>query len=146
MSEDNYDARTGRYTSVPDSSKERPDAWQCTTPTCPGDPAYASPGRGHLAVCPYPKPYDGPPLDLEFTEHEGMTAAFAPFMTLIYLFGAAANGATRDEKRALHEARQMLKDKKPLAEVAQAILDLKGPEWAPDAETMAAIEAINRKD
>ena len=114
----------------------------CTTPGCPGDPRYASPGRGHLDVCPYPKPYDGPPLDIEFTEHEGMTEAMAPFMTIIYLFGDAVRGANRTERKALYDARLLLKTT-PLAEIAQAIMDARGPDWGPSPETLQAIEALH---
>lgn len=117
-----------------------------STPGCSGDPAWASPNGGHIAECQHPRAYDGPPLDIEFREHEGMTQALPQFMTLIYLFGAAVDGANRDERKALHECKEMLKQKKPLAEIAQAIFDARGPDWSPGPETMAAIEAINKKE
>lgn len=131
----------------------------CTTPGCPGDPHFASPGRGHLAECRYPEPWDGealPSMDPsnwddgvppEWRETDAMTEGLAPFMTIVLLFGAAVQGANRDERKALYEARLMLgRDRKPLAEVAQAILDARGPTWAPPTETMEAIEALHRKE
>lgn len=117
-----------------------------STPGCPGDPAFASPGHDHLDICQHPREYDGPPLDIEFREHPAMTEAFAPFMTLIYLFGAAVQGANRDERRALYDARLMLKRGDPLADIGQAILDARGPDWAPPPETMQAIEALHQKE
>jgi hypothetical protein len=125
--------------------EEDPGWIPCTTKGCPGDGRYASPGRGHVAVCPYPKPYDGDPLP-EFQEHDPMMQALPAFMTLLYLFGDAVKGANRDERKALYDARLMLKQKKPLRDVAQAILDARGPHWTPSPETMEAIEAINRKE
>lgn len=81
-----------------------------------------------------------------FKEHEPVDSSALPaFMTIVLLFGAAVKGCTLEEKAKLYAARQMLEEKRPLPEIGQAILDARGPEWAPDAETMAAIEAINGK-
>lgn len=85
-------------------------------------------------------------VPIEFQEHEGMTEAMAPFMTLVLLFGAAAKDASRKEKQALYNARLMLKDRKPLAEVGRAIMDARGPEWVIPEETMQAIEALHNKE
>lgn len=126
-----------------ETDKTTQDMGKCTTPTCPGDPRYASPGRGHLDVCTYPIPYDGDEIP-EWRETEGMTEAMAPFMTLVLLFGAAVQGATRDEKKALYEARLLLTKKAPLAEVAQAVMDARGPDWEIPTETLAAIEALHQ--
>lgn len=84
-------------------------------------------------------------LATEWREIEPMFEAMPAFMTIIYLFAAAIRGATLEERARLHEAQQMLKDKKPLRDVGQAILDAKGPDWAPDKEWLDAIEAINRR-
>lgn len=121
----------------------------CTsTPGCPGDDAYASPGRGHLPSCQHPLPYDGDPEVIEFESHAAMTGAMAPAMTIVYLFGAAVRDSHGDAPRleALGVAKEMLASRAPFKDVGQAILDAMGPMWAPDPETMRAIEAINRKD
>lgn len=82
----------------------------------------------------------------EFQEHEAMTEALPQFMTIVLLFGAAAQGCNRDEKKALYEARLLLQKKAPLPEVAQAILDARGPDWQIPDETMQAIEALHKED
>lgn len=112
----------------------------CTTPTCPGDPRYASPGRGHLPECPYPKPYDGPPLSPAAETMPG------PYLAIILLFAAAADGANREEKRRLWEARQMLKTRAPLPDIGRAILDSRGPDWRPPDEVVQAIQNLHPKE
>lgn len=80
----------------------------------------------------------------EFREHEPMdTSALPAFMTIVLLFGAAVHGANRDERKALYEARLMLKDKAPLRDVAQAIMDARGPDWEIPTVTLEAIEALH---
>lgn len=83
--------------------------------------------------------------DIEFSESEAMvdTSMLPAFMTIVLLFGAAVQGANRDQRKALYEARQMLKNKAPLRDVAQAIMDARGPEWEVPAVTMEAIEALH---
>jgi hypothetical protein len=85
-------------------------------------------------------------IAMEFDSSEPLTSALPQFMTIVLLFGAAVKGANREERKALYAARELLKDKAPLRDVAQAILDSRGPRWAPPQETMDAIEKINRKD
>lgn len=122
---------------------------RCTsTPHCPGDDAYASPGRGHLPSCQHPLPYDGDPEVVEFESHDAMTGAMVPAMTIVYLFGAAVRDSAGDETRlaALGQCEEMLASRAPFKDIGQAILDAMGPLWAPDPETMQAIENINRKD
>lgn len=121
---------------------------RCTTPQCPGDPHYASPGKGHLPSCQYPLPYDGDTEVLEFEAHEATTSGMAPAMTIVYLFGAAWRDSANDPVRqaSLRECKEMLERRAPFKDIGQAILDAMGPLWAPDPETMQAIEAINRKD
>lgn len=122
---------------------------ECTsTPGCPGDGAYASPGRGHWDICQHPLPYDGDPEVLEFRQHDAITSGMAPAMTVVYLFGAAVRDSQGDETRltALRECKEMLERRTSFKDIGQAILDAMGPMWAPDPETMQAIENINRKD
>lgn len=119
---------------------------RCNTEGCTGDTRYAAPGRGHVEGCTHPFDAGTPPL--EFREHEPIPGSehLPQFMTIVLLFGAARQGCTRDEKRALYEAHRMLQEKKPLAEVAQAILDARGPEWKVPDETMQAIERLHTKE
>lgn len=125
---------------------------RCTsTPGCPGDDAYASPGRGHLPSCQHPRKYDGDTEVVEFEARAAMTGAMAPAMTIVYLFGAAVRDARgrpdREELlRRLGECKEMLERRVPFKDIGQAILGVMGPLWTPDRETMKAIEAINRKD
>lgn len=81
---------------------------------------------------------------IEFEEHEGMTSALPGFMAVVLLFGAAVQGCSRDEKKALYEARLLLGRKAPLKDVAQAILDARGPGWVIPDETVKAIEALHK--
>lgn len=114
-----------------------------STPHCPGDPAWASPNGGHLPHCMHPQAYEG---DLEFRETDPVTAALPAFMTLLYLFGAAAKEANREQRQGLRHAREMLKARAPLPEVANHIFAVMGTAWEIPAETMQAIEAINQKE
>jgi hypothetical protein len=75
-----------------------------------------------------------------------MVDAAPAFMTLLHLFAAACQGASRDERRALNEVRVMISRREPLPAIGQAILDARGPDWQIPDETMATIEAINRRD
>lgn len=119
-----------------------------STPHCNGDPAYASPGRGHLPSCQHPRAYDGDTEVVEFEAHEAMTSGMAPAMTIVYLFGAAWRDSAGDLVRQadLRKCKEMLEGRAPFRDIGQAILDAMGPLWTPDRETMKAIEAINRKD
>lgn len=81
--------------------------------------------------------------NIELAESPEVVAAF---LTIILLFGAATQDCTRKEKKALYEARLLLKKGSPLPDVARAIFDAKGPEWeVPDA-TMVAIAGLNTKE
>lgn len=117
-----------------------------STPGCPGDPAYASPGRGHWDVCQHPLPYDGDPEALEFRATQATTDAMAGAMTIVYLFGAAVRDGNEQQRQRLSEIQKMLEAKAPFKDIGQVILETMGPLWTPDAETMKAIEAINRRD
>lgn len=111
-----------------------------STPGCPGDAAFASPGHGHLDVCQHPRAYDG------FRSTTPTTDAMAGAMTVVYLFGAAVRDGTPEQRENLAHCKEMLERREPFKDVGQAILDAMGPLWTPDPETMAAIEAVNRKD
>lgn len=115
----------------------------CTTPGCPGDPAWASPGHGHLPECPAPKPYDGPPI--EFRETEPVSTV-GPYLVLVLLFAAAADGATPEELQRLEEARRLLQTRTPIPEIAQAILDARGPAWAPPSHVIDQMASLVQKD
>lgn len=107
----------------------------CGTPYCPGDPRWASPGHGHRAECPWPKPYDGPPLDPEIPD-------LAPALAIVLLFAAAHRTVRPEQKQKLLQAKELLSTATPLSEVAQAILDARGPHWLPDEETLTYIRLL----
>lgn len=86
------------------------------------------------------------PPAIEFEEHEAMVDAAPAFLTMMHLFAAAAQGANRDERRALNEVRVMISQRRPLPEIGQAILNARGSDWTPPDEVMKTIEAINRRD
>lgn len=75
-----------------------------------------------------------------------MVDAAPAFLTMMHLFAAAAQGANRDERRALNEVRVMISQRRPLPEIGQAILNARGSDWTPPDEVMKTIEAINRRD
>jgi len=82
----------------------------------------------------------------DFRETEATTDAMAGAMTIVYLFGAAVRDATDEQRVRLGEIREMLESRTSFKDIGQAILECMGPLWAPDPDTMSAIEAINRKD
>lgn len=87
-------------------------------------------------------------VQAEFRETDPIldeASALPAFMTIVLLFGAAMKGATKMQKDRLRDAHAMLRDRKPLPEVAQAILDARGEDWAPDPETLAYIEALHKE-
>jgi hypothetical protein len=104
----------------------------CTTPQCNGDGRYASPGRGHRAECPYPKPYEGEPLDPEIV---GIGSAL-----VLVMFVAAANDDATDEQRArLKKCLAPLKDEALTASesyvaVIRGTARIMGPTWRPQGE------------
>ena len=84
--------------------------------------------------------------EIEFRETAPMARVKGPALAVALLVGSAVKTATLKQRAELHQVPDMLNRRAPFATIAEFIFDTMGPDWAPDIETLAAIEAANPQE